>query len=106
MSIKLSHNIENIPPSATMLMTQLARDLKAEGKNMTEFGLLKSKGIVGFTDGIKSVQSSRLMSRIIKSAYDFDWLVMQHAEDQELSKNGMINDGIISTKLGLPGISP
>ena len=45
------------------------------------------------------------MSRIIKSAYDFDCLVMQHAEDQELSKDGMINDGIISTKLGIPGIS-
>ncbi len=89
----------NIFPTATLTKN-------AEGKNMTEFGLLKSKGIVGFTDGIKSVQSSRLMSRIIKSAYDFDCLVMQHAEDQELSKNGMINDGIISTKLGLPGISP
>ena len=46
------------------------------------------------------------MSRIIKSAYDFDCLVIQHAEDQELSKDGMINDGIISTKLGLiKGIS-
>ena len=30
---------------------------------------------------------------------------MQHAEDPELSKDGMINDGIISTKLGIPGIS-
>ena len=72
---------------------------------MTEFGLLKNKGIVGFTDGLKSVQNSRVMSRIIKSAFDFDCLVIQHAEDQDLSKNGMINDGIISTKLGLPGIS-
>ena len=45
------------------------------------------------------------MSRIIKSAYDFDCLVMQHAEDHELSKNGMLNDGIISTKLGIPGIT-
>ena len=88
----------NIFPTAT-----LTKD--TEGTNMTEFGLLKNKGIVGFTDGLKSVQSSRVMSRIIKSAFDFDCLVIQHAEDQELSKNGMINDGIISTKLGLPGIS-
>ena len=88
----------NIFPTAT-----LTKD--AEGTNMCEFGLLKNKGIVGFTDGIKSIQSSRVMSRIIKSAYDFDCLVMQHAEDQELSKDGMINDGIISTKLGIPGIS-
>ena len=88
----------NIFPTAT-----LTKD--TEGTNMTEFGLLKNKGIVGFTDGLKSVQSSRVMSRIIKSAFDFGCLVIQHAEDQELSKNGMINDGIISTKLGLPGIS-
>tara|TARA_B100000700_G_C14998087_1_gene834912 strand:+ start:400 stop:1695 length:1296 start_codon:yes stop_codon:yes gene_type:complete len=88
----------NIFPTAT-----LTKD--TEGTNMTEFGLLKGKGIVGFTDGLKSVQNSKVMSRIIKSAFDFDCLVIQHAEDQELSKNGMINDGIISTKLGLPGIS-
>ena len=88
----------NIFPTATLTKN-------AEGTNMCEFGLLKNKGIVGFTDGIKSIQSSRVMSRIIKSAYDFDCLVMQHAEDQELSKGGMINDGIISTKLGIPGIS-
>ena len=44
----------------------------AKGTNMCEFGLLKNKGIVGFTDGIKSIQSPRVMSRIIKSAYDFD----------------------------------
>ena len=71
---------------------------------MTEFGLLKKKGIIGFTDGTKTIQNTRLMSRIMKSAYDLDCLIMQHAEDLELSKNGMMNDGIISTKLGLQGI--
>ena len=40
----------------------------------------------------------------MRSAYDLDCLVMQHAEDFELSKNGMVNDGIIATKLGLQGI--
>ena len=44
------------------------------------------------------------MSRIIKSAYDLDCLIMQHAEDYELSVNGTVNDGIISTRLGLQGI--
>ena len=75
-----------------------------EGKNMTEFGLLQKKGILGFTDGIKTIQNTRLMSRIMKSAYDLGSLIMQHAEDYELSKDGMVNDGIISTKLGLQGI--
>jgi len=44
------------------------------------------------------------MSRIMNSAKDLNSLIMQHAEDFELAKNGMINDGIISTKLGLQGI--
>ncbi len=88
----------NIFPTAS-----LTKNL--EGTNMTEFGLLQAKGIVGFTDGYKTIQNTRLMSRIMRSAYDLNCLVMQHVEDEELSKDGMVNDGIISTKLGLQGIS-
>ena len=75
-----------------------------EGTNMTEFGLLQSKGIIGFTDGTKTIQNTRVMSRIMNSASDLDTLIMQHAEDYELTKDGMINEGIIATKLGLQGI--
>jgi len=75
-----------------------------EGTNMTEFGLLASKGIVAFTDGVKTIQNTRLMSRIMNSAKDLGCLIMQHAEDYELAKNGMINSGIIATKLGLSSI--
>ncbi len=87
----------NIYPSAS-----LTKNL--EGNNMTEFGLLQKKGIIGFTDGTKTIQNSRLMSRIMRSAFDLGCLIMQHAEDNELSQNGMMNDGIIATKLGLQGI--
>jgi len=87
----------NIFPAAS-----LTKNL--EGTNMSEFGLLKKKGIIGFTDGTKTIQNTRLMSRIMRSAYDLDCLIMQHAEDYELSKNGMVNDGIVATKLGLQGI--
>ena len=87
----------NIYPTAS-----LTKNL--EGTNMTEFGLLQKKGIVGFTDGTQTIQNTRLMSRIMRSAYDLNSLVMQHAEDYELAKNGMVNDGIIATQLGLHGI--
>jgi len=75
-----------------------------EGKTMTEFGLLQKKGIIAFTDGTKTIQNTRLMTRIMKSAYDLNCLILQHAEDYHLSKDGMINEGIIATKLGLQGI--
>ncbi len=87
----------NIFPTAS-----LTKNL--EGLNMTEFGLLQKKGIVAFTDGIKTIQNTRVMSRIMNSAYDLNSLIIQHAEDLHLSENGMMNDGIISTKLGLQGI--
>ena len=41
----------------------------------------------------------------MKSAHDLNCLIIQHAEDYELAKGGMINDGVIATKLGLQGIS-
>tara|TARA_B100000965_G_scaffold75948_1_gene60218 strand:- start:2634 stop:3923 length:1290 start_codon:yes stop_codon:yes gene_type:complete len=87
----------NIYPSASLTVN-------TDGTNMTEFGLLQSKGIVAFTDGIKTIQNTRIMSRIMNSARDLNTLILQHAEDYELSQKGMINEGIIATKLGLQGI--
>ena len=87
----------NVFPSAALTKN-------IEGLSMTEFGLLQSRGIIAFTDGVKTIQNTRLMSRIMNSAKDLGTLIMQHAEDYDLSKNGMINSGIIATKLGLSGI--
>ena len=87
----------NIFPAATLTR-------KMEGKLMTEFGLLSKKGIIGFTDATKTIQNSEIMSRIMNYASDLDVLVMQHPEDQELSRGRCISEGEISTRLGLQGI--
>ena len=87
----------NIFPAATLTKN-------TDGKQMTEFGLLKRKGIVAFTDGVKTVQSPQLMSRIMNFASQSESLIMQHAEDNILSQGGLINEGEISTRLGLKGI--
>ena len=58
-----------------------------EGNQMTEFGLLKARGIIGFSDVNKTIQNTELMSRIMNYASDIDVLIMQHAEDYELAKN-------------------
>ena len=88
----------NLFPSATLTR-------ETAGKQMTEFGLLSAKGIIGFTDVTKAVQSTETMSKIMDYASDIGVLIMQHAEDYELSKNGYINEGEVSTRLGLEGIS-
>jgi|TARA_B100001057_G_C22790842_1_gene927541 dihydroorotase len=76
-----------------------------EGNQMTEFGLLKERGIIGFSDVNKTIQNSELMSRIMNYASDIDVLIMQHAEDHELAKNSCINQGEVATRLGLQGVS-
>ena len=87
----------NIFPAATLTKN-------TEGKQMTEFGLLKRKGIIGFTDGVKTVQDPQVMLRIMNFASQSESLIMQHAEDNILSYGGLINEGEISTRLGLKGI--
>tara|TARA_Y100000590_G_scaffold152891_1_gene175568 strand:+ start:28 stop:1320 length:1293 start_codon:yes stop_codon:yes gene_type:complete len=87
----------NIFPSATLTKN-------TEGKQMTEFGLLKRKGIVAFTDGVKTVQNPQVMARIMNFASQSESLIIQHAEDNILSEGGLINEGEISTRLGLKGI--
>ena len=87
----------NIFPAASLTKN-------TDGKQMTEFGLLKRKGIIAFTDGVKCVQNPQLMTRIMNFASQSNSLIMQHAEDNILSENGLINEGEISTRLGLKGI--
>ncbi len=78
----------NIFPAASLTKN-------TEGKQMTEFGLLKRKGIVAFTDGIKTIQDPQLMTRIMNFAAQSESLIMQHAEDNILSEGGLINEGEI-----------
>ena len=78
---------------------------QTEGNQMTEFGLLKARGIIGFSDVNKTIQNTELMSRIMNYASDLDVLIMQHAEDYDLSKNSCINEGEVATRLGLQGVS-
>ena len=87
----------NIFPAASLTKN-------TDGEKMTEFGLLKRKGIIAFTDGIRTVQDPLVMSRIMNFASQSGALIMQHAEDNILSENGLINEGEISTRLGLKGI--
>ena len=87
----------NIYPAASLTKN-------TEGKKMTEFGLLKRKGIIAFTDGLKTVQNPQVMSRIMNYAGESGALIMQHAEDNILSAGGLINEGEVSTRLGLKGI--
>ncbi len=75
-----------------------------EGKEICELGLMNESGAVGFTDGLKSVDNARVMRRALNYAKSFNGLIIQHAEEPNLSLGGNVNEGEVSTRMGLLGI--
>ena len=73
------------------------------GKEMTEFGLLKDAGAIAFTDGRKTVASAQMMRRALTYARDFDCLIMAAHRDAALG-GGVMNAGTNATRMGLAGI--
>jgi len=75
-----------------------------KGEALTEMGLLKEAGVVGFTDDGLPVMNALLMRRALAYARELGVPVAQHAEDLNLTAGGCMNEGLVSAKLGLPGI--
>jgi len=76
----------------------------SEGKILAEFGDLKEAGAVAFSDDGKPVMNGLLMRRALEYASSLDRVIISHCEDLQLSAGGLMNEGKISTQLGLPGI--
>ncbi len=74
-----------------------------KGESLTEMGLLKEAGAVGFTDDGLPVMNAQLMRRALTYARDLGVPIAQHAEDLNLRGNGCMNEGAVSARLGLPG---
>ena len=74
-----------------------------KGKKLTDMYDLLQAGAVGFSDDGSPLVNTDLMRRALEYTSDFGSAIIQHAEDPYLF-NGLMHEGIISTRLGLPGI--
>ena len=74
------------------------------GEDLAEIGLLQAAGARAFTDGAHSIRNARTLRRAMTYARDFDALVMPFAQDADLAGDGVMNEGELATRLGLPGI--
>lgn len=74
------------------------------GKDLVEMALLAESGALGFTDALKAVADAQVMRRALYYAKGFDLLIIQHPEEPRLAEGGAMNNGELSTRLGLPGI--
>ncbi len=76
-----------------------------EGEYISEIGLLSEAGAIAFCDGYKSIGNANVMKRLLSYSKNFNALIAHHIEVPELKQNGVMNEGEISTRLGLEGIT-
>ena len=77
---------------------------ESKGVGLAEYGEMKAAGVVALTDDGLPVLDSQLMRRSLEYAKSHGLLVLSHAEEIALSRNGCMNEGPVSTRLGLRGI--
>jgi len=87
----------------THVYTMGAITRQAAGVELAEMGFMVEAGAVGFTDDGRGVQDPAVMLRAMKYATMFDTLIAQHCQDEAFAANGVMNAGLQSTILGLPG---
>ena len=75
----------------------------AEGKELAEMYDMHLSGAVAFSDGINSIQSSGLLVKALQYVKAFGGVIIQLPDDKTINPHGLMNEGPLSTQLGLPG---
>jgi dihydroorotase len=75
-----------------------------EGKELSPMAELVDAGAVAFSDDGSPIEDSEVMRRAMEYADMLGKLIIQHPEDRSLAKGGVMNEGLVSTSLGLPPI--
>ncbi|KEG19711.1 dihydroorotase [Bartonella bacilliformis] len=74
------------------------------GQKIAEFGLLKNAGVIAFSEGKKTLQNSSVMRRAMTYARDFDVALIHETQDKDLTGQGVMNEGLLASWLGLSGV--
>tara|TARA_B110000046_G_scaffold41265_1_gene45701 strand:- start:1302 stop:2594 length:1293 start_codon:yes stop_codon:yes gene_type:complete len=74
-----------------------------KGNDLTEMGLMKKEGAVAFSDDGLPIQDSSMMRIALEYSNLVDVPIINHAEDECLRSDGLMNEGAVSTQLGLDG---
>jgi dihydroorotase len=90
--------------SATQVFPIGSLTKNAEGKDLAELYDMKNAGAVAFGDYNKNLENSNLLKIALQYVQDFDGLVIAYCQDSNIKGNGVANEGIVSTRLGLKGI--
>ncbi len=75
----------------------------AEGKELAEMYDMHNSGAIAFSDGLSTIQSSGMLQKSLQYLLAIDATVIQVPDDKSIGSGGLMNEGIISTRLGLQG---
>jgi dihydroorotase len=89
---------------ATSLFPIGALTKNSEGKDLAELFDMKNAGAVAFGDYNKNIDNANLLKIALQYAFDFDALVIAFSQEPNIKGSGVVNEGIVSTRLGLKGI--
>jgi len=74
-----------------------------DGKELAEMYDMRASGAIAFSDGINSIQSAGLLVKALQYVKSFNGTLIQIPDDKTINPHGLMNEGIVSTQLGLPG---
>ena len=74
-----------------------------EGKELAEMYDMSQSGAIAFSDGTQSIQSPGILLKAMQYVLPIGATVIQVPDDKSISAHGLMNEGIVSTQLGLPG---
>ncbi len=74
-----------------------------KGQQLAPHGSLQKAGVVALTDDGACVQSNEIMRRAVEYAKMFNLTVLDHCQDDSLTEKAVMNEGVVSTRLGLKG---
>ncbi len=74
-----------------------------EGKELAEMYDMRDSGAVAFSDGVNALQSPGILLKALQYVQAFGGTIIQLPDDKTIGTHGLINEGITSTQLGLPG---
>jgi dihydroorotase len=94
---KTAHAIVDVYPIGTI-------SYKHEGKDISEMYDMQQSGAVAFSDDKKTINDAGLLMRALLYSKIFNGLIIAHCDEKSVSNDGKMNEGIISTQLGLKGI--
>lgn len=75
----------------------------AEGKELSEMYDMFNSGALAFGDGLNPIQSPGVLLKALQYVLPLDATVIQVPDDKSISTHGLMNEGVVSTQLGLPG---